>query len=183
MNIVYYSFIKDFKNDFLEVKDKNRNTYLTTIKDVKRRYQSYAVWKLLEYFENHNFNRNFNYTCIDNKWQAENKEFYFSIAHSENCIALAISDKEEIGIDVEIVSDKILKVEKFLEKKGFFLDKTKNKLSFLTKKWTEIESSYKANNNGLPCFKKVFCDKMPYFICVTANDCVMFEKVNYKQFL
>ena len=74
-----------------------------------------------------------------------NKEKGISISHSNEIVAIAISNETHFGIDIQHKTDKIFKIKsKFLSKKeGKFLGKTDN-MEFLIKVWSAKESIFKA---------------------------------------
>ena len=74
-----------------------------------------------------------------------NKEKGISISHSNEIVAIGISNEIDFGIDIQYKTDKIFKIKsKFLSKKeGKFLGKTDN-MEFLIKVWSAKESIFKA---------------------------------------
>ena len=74
-----------------------------------------------------------------------NKEKGISISHSNEIVAIGISNEIDFGIDIQYKTDKIFKIKsKFLSKnESKFLDKT-NDLESLIKVWSAKESIYKA---------------------------------------
>ena len=74
-----------------------------------------------------------------------NKEKGISISHSNEIVAICISNEIDFGIDIQHKTDKIFKIKsKFLSKKeGKFLGKTDN-MEFLIKIWSAKESIFKA---------------------------------------
>lgn len=78
-----------------------------------------------------------------------------SISHTENCIALAFHPIHSIGVDVEKISDKVLKVKsKFLNKEEIeFLD-SKNELIHTLIMWSAKESLFKALEESSIDFKE-----------------------------
>ena len=78
-----------------------------------------------------------------------------SISHTENCIALAFHPIYPIGIDVEKISDKVLKVKsKFLNKEEIeFLD-SKNEIIHTLIMWSAKESLFKALGTSSVDFKE-----------------------------
>ena len=156
-----------------------------TNEQVKR--QKYYAWKLLEYA----LNRSFGYK-IDTmefvktkygKWTTPS--CFFSISHSKNAVAVAVSRKE-IGVDVEIINGA---KEEFLKK---VLTKAEMKeagsvsplemTAYLVGKWTEKESIFKTLNSGafrpsklavaehLVLTKKVIGDGEEYSLSVATEN-------------
>ena len=74
-----------------------------------------------------------------------NKQKGISISHSNEIVAIGISNEIDFGIDIQYKTDKIFKIKnKFLSKnESKFLDKT-NDLESLIKVWSAKESIYKA---------------------------------------
>jgi 4'-phosphopantetheinyl transferase len=74
-----------------------------------------------------------------------NKQKGISISHSNEMVAIGISNEIDFGIDIQYKTDKIFKIKnKFLSKnESKFLDKT-NDLEFLIKLWSAKESIFKA---------------------------------------
>jgi hypothetical protein len=77
----------------------------------RKRKQSFFVWKLLEYALNDIGVKSFNFSFDNGRWFLTNNEVYFSLSHSFDMVAVAISS-QFIGVDIEIVSDKLLKLQK-----------------------------------------------------------------------
>ena len=74
-----------------------------------------------------------------------NKEKGISISHSNEIVAIGISNEIDFGIDIQYKTHKVFKIlNKFLSKnESKFLDKT-NDLESLIKVWSAKESIYKA---------------------------------------
>ena len=74
-----------------------------------------------------------------------NKQKGISISHSNEIVAIGISNEIDFGIDVQFKTDKVFKIQnKFLsEKESKFLGK-KNDLESLIKVWSAKESNFKA---------------------------------------
>ena len=74
-----------------------------------------------------------------------NKQKGISISHSNEIVAIGISNEIDFGIDIQHKTDKILKIKnKFLSKnESRFLGKTDN-MEFLIKVWSAKESIFKA---------------------------------------
>ena len=191
---VYYLDIEKLKvpNDIdLSLLPENRRQYILSINDTKRKKQSFYVWKLLEQVLTLNgikFIDNFNVN--NNIWQLKSNEIQFSLAHSDSIVAVAISNTF-IGVDVEKISDKILKVGKLFKD-----NKLDNNVENLTKLWTEKESFYKLNstynlsaNKSLSNQKvfynsKIICDNKnsKYYITTSTIENINCEfiEINYK---
>ncbi len=146
--------------DYCNYKDVQclvRKKYINSIRDPKRKKQSFFVWKLLEYVSK----KQFGCDKIDGeaeqngKWRIKGVDFKFSLSHSDNIVAVAVSDAS-VGVDVEKYSDTIMKVRKFLLKNG---EKDcccdTEKLILL---WTERESFFKCSKNNV-CENLYFSNK------------------------
>ncbi len=74
-----------------------------------------------------------------------NKQKGISVSHSNEMVAIGISNETYFGIDIQHKTDKIFKIKsKFLSKnEGKFLGKTDN-MEFLIKVWSAKESIFKA---------------------------------------
>ena len=74
-----------------------------------------------------------------------NKEKGISISHSNEMVAIGISNETHFGIDIQYKTDKIFKIKsKFLSKnESKFLSKTDD-IELLTKLWSAKESIFKA---------------------------------------
>ena len=74
-----------------------------------------------------------------------NKQKGISISHSNEMVAIGISNETHFGIDIQHKTDKIFKIKsKFLSKnESKFLGKTDD-IEFLTKLWSAKESIFKA---------------------------------------
>ena len=165
---------------------KSRQIEIDSCTNQKVKLQKFYAWSLLEFgakelgFEPKliNFSKNKN-----GKWSCN--QFYFSISHSNNIVAVAISDKP-IGIDIQKDCDL---------KNDFFADKilTPNELydyntlreelkhDYLLEKWTQKESIYKMLDTTLPiskietssypiATKKLILDNNNfYFSCTQTN--------------
>ncbi len=139
------------------------------VKNEKVRTEKYWVWKLLLFAIEDATGKDkksveFNKTAFG-KWQA--KGFYFSLSHSSDKLAVAISSKP-VGIDVEVKSEFYRKapdekaVEKLADKitaNGEEKPKTKENLLVL---WTKKESAYKAYGKGWFAPKKINTEKFSF---------------------
>ena len=104
-----------------------------------------------------------------------NKEKGISISHSNEIVAIGISNETHFGIDIQYKTDKIFKVKsKFLSKKeGKFLGKTDN-MEFLIKIWSAKESIFKAlGREGVSFSNDLEID--------TINDIDLFREAYYKK--
>jgi phosphopantetheinyl transferase len=104
-----------------------------------------------------------------------NKQKGISISHSNEIVAIAISNEIDFGIDVQFKTDKVFKIQsKFLsEMESKFIEK-KNDLESLIKVWSAKESIYKAlGKEGVSFSKDLEID--------TINDKDLFRAGYYKK--
>ena len=98
---VFYRFINGVK-EFENLHPEERNKEVKECASLKVKTQKYCAWKLLESAVNRLIDCDFNQIDFKktnaNKWVCEN--FYFSIAHSESLVAVAVSPLP-IGLDCE----------------------------------------------------------------------------------
>ncbi len=129
--------------------ERNNEVLACSHEGVKR--QKYYAWKLLEYA----LQRTFAFKIGDltftknkkGKWSVPN--CFFSISHSENAVAVAVS-REEIGVDIERLSAPkdgfIKKVLTKAETAQLGEVASEMQTQFLIGKWTEKESIFKREN-------------------------------------
>ena len=104
-----------------------------------------------------------------------NKQKGISISHSNEIVAIGISNETHFGIDIQHKTDKIFKIKsKFLSKKeGKFLGKTDN-MEFLIKVWSAKESIFKAlGKEGVSFLNDIEID--------TSNNKDLFRAGYYKK--
>ncbi len=79
--------------------------------------------------------------------------FKISISHSHNLVAISINQLRDTGIDIQMLSDKILRIQdKFLSKSE--TDWARNNLEMVTAIWSIKEAMYKLYGNASPYFKQ-----------------------------
>lgn len=80
----------------------------------------------------------------------KNNEILISISHSENCVAIAISD-EPTGIDTEKISEYYEEIvsDFFCKEEYKYINSSKNKCEEFYKIWTKKEAFTKINGEGL----------------------------------
>ncbi len=169
--VFYFEIQVDNHNLILNDFCQTRIVYLNTIKDENRKLQSYYVWKLLlKALELEGVKHKNDFVLLEKKWILPNNKINFSLSHSKNFVAICISS-EEIGVDVQIIQDKILKVKKYL-------NSDTNDLTNLTIEWVKKECEIKS------CFYPEFSfvnlqDKYDnkYILGVNAKN-VEFIKIN-----
>ena len=162
------SLIDDFVDE--------RKEYINSITDIKRKLQSAYVWKLLKYLfsqfdlsDDHCF-------CQDGCWKSGNGFIHFSLSHSNNIVCVAFSNEGTVGIDVEQISDKILK----LKNKYNLCDDCSSLQEHLTLLWTQDESSFKAPGKSSFTYKKVFDKEGNCYIITVCSDFIVddFESID-----
>ncbi|MBQ7236680.1 MAG: hypothetical protein IJX03_05965 [Clostridia bacterium] len=180
---VYYCVVTEFSCDEELIKSLPtvRQEYVNSITDKKRQAQSVYVWKLLEYALNKDFNLKLIefYQNLDGAWALKKNEVFFSLAHSKNIVAVAVSNVKPIGIDVEQCSDKILKVEKILNAKC----ENFSKIDALTLQWTKKESLYKAKSGKNYSYIKIGdnCGNSYYLTVCFNDDKIEFNNIDVKE--
>lgn len=166
---ILYSDISDyrFKIEDLNINCNERKVYIESIKDEKRKIQSLLVWRLLEFSIKKFFEKNFSFVNEYGKWKVVDGNFNFSITHSNNIVAVCISDAMPVGVDVEMLSEKILKVKTLFDENKCFNDE----VDYLTLKWTEKESAFKCTEKGKTFSSHIF-DKLnnKYYLSACTND-------------
>lgn len=79
-----------------------------------------------------------------------------SISHKIDTVAVAISNKKNVGVDIELFSPKILKAEKFIMSDTFTFNNENDKLNYLMKCWGAKESIFKIQKTKKSIFDKNF---------------------------
>lgn len=86
----------------------------------------------------------------------QNEKYHFSISHCGDYAAAIASSKHRVGIDIELYSEKVIKVkDKFLnddEKK--FTHQYNDNIQLMTTLWCAKESTYKWYSYGLLNFRE-----------------------------
>ena len=156
----------------------------------KTKKEKYCAWKLLEYALFHAFGKRIEEIAFaksaQGKWTCD--FCHFSLSHSENAVAVALSDSP-IGIDIEQikpvknrekVAKKILTEAELEEYQRLSINETQAN-AFLLEIWTKKESVFK--RGGIASFipnricsgettqtKKVFLADKEYFLSVTGKE-------------
>ena len=104
-----------------------------------------------------------------------NKQKGISISHSNEIVAIGISNEIDFGIDIQFKTDKVFKIKsKFLSKNESKFFEKKNDLESLIKVWSAKESIYKAlGKEGVSFSKDLEID--------TVNDKDLFRAGYYKK--
>lgn len=138
-------YIKEFDLDNVIIDSTNinitRKEYLDKLKGNSKKI-SYLSWCFLKEIVLENYNID-----IDNQKLSYNdygkpiiQNIFFNISHSNNIVAIAISNSN-IGIDIQVVNDKIYAL-------SSYIDKTLDKYE-LTKRFSAVEAHYKKNGLGI----------------------------------
>lgn len=178
---VFYSDITNCEYSQIEVDNFHmlRKDYVNSIQDMDRKRQSAFVWMLLQkVLSDINVSGNFS---VDSKgkWRIIEGGAKFSIAHSGNIVAVAVGDAEFLGVDVEKISEKVLKLEKKL---GDYKPVNMSNIEHITREWTKKESAFKAGKKCEFYSRKIY-DKNgeEYFLTLCAKDkCEDFCYVDFK---
>lgn len=175
---VFYSFIpSDIKIDLDRIFPKTRRTEIENATDAVVKSQKYYAWKLLESAINKIFGVSIDsfsfYKNENGKWKCS--AFEFSISHSENAVAVAISPNP-IGVDLQkITLPTNLKViertfnESEIEK--FFSLSDEEKPFYFSTVWAKKESVFKMRDKKgfLTEFPKTFTESA--FSQIVAINC------------
>lgn len=149
-----------------------RTAYVKSITNKVRFRQSYAVWALLLYtLKELNVDTSLGFKEDNGKWSLVAEKPYFSLTHSKNLVAVAISFEEPIGVDVEEISNKMNAVKSRLN----VLESDNLSARELTKIWTRREIRIKNTNSKI--FNDFFLtdkEEKNYVLtvgCETETDC------------
>ncbi len=145
--------------DFFEVQVTTTSTIPHQVKKLQHLAARFLLQKLLP-----DMASAINYAA-NGKPYFENSHFHFSISHCNGYAACIVSDKEPVGIDIELVQERIEKVaHKFLH--PLELDKIRllnkeDQLKQLTFFWTAKEAMYKMNEKlGVDFSKHLIVDEL-----------------------
>lgn len=173
-----------------------RQEVIDSTKNRAVRRERYFVWRLLEYGVKKSLSKSVEdimpYISESGKWLSDS--CYFSLAHTDGAVAVAISDvpvgidiERERGIDIDAFSRRILTDS---ERDALLTSPDKNQ--FLIEYWTKKESIYKMS--GTPPFSpsKIECSdyavsthrlnvaNTEYFVsvCTEKSSDIKFEMVD-----
>lgn len=153
---IYYSDITNRKDIELSEVPKNVRDFLYNYKEKKSKKLSMYSWLFLMQILYKNYGIKLEEKkIIKNQYGKPYMDgIYFNISHSNNMIAIAISDKE-VGIDIESESN----LKKHLDSEYYLgwlnkeeideFNKTYNKLNYLTRVWTKKEAILKSKGKGI----------------------------------
>ena len=163
-----------------------RQAQIDSVKNENLRRQRYFVWKLLEHGIKQSLGLDFqeiNFSLDKSgKWSCD--KCFFSLSHTENAVAVAISSKP-VGVDIEccdrIISEKVSKKILIPSELDEFARIPKIEQSqYLLQKWTAKECLFKVQNHKyfkpelLNCENRVITNQISlnnktYFYSVTAE--------------
>lgn len=161
---VYYA-VKPSEYKYEKVLPKERQKEIACCKNEKVKSDKYFVWRLLEYGLKNTFGLDIkNVDFVKNehgKWQCPN--CFFSLSHSEDVVAVAISNKP-VGVDVEVIKQpKVLGLENKILSDNEFIEFSKLSNEEKDKKileiWSQKESVFKMLDESSFKPKDVVCDK------------------------
>ena len=139
----------EIKNDL----SKTEIEFYKTIKNERRKTEWLGVRLLLKKFLGHYSEIKYNTTgnpYIDH-------DLNISITHSKNILGIILSKNKDIGMDVEILSSKILRTaHKFITKEELKLFSENDKIKKIYLNWCCKETLFKIKEHGGFDFKKHF---------------------------
>lgn len=160
-----------------------RMVEIESCESIKTKNEKFYAWKLLEFAIKDCLNvdiKNVNFKKNNSKWVCD--DFYFSLSHSNNIVAVVVA-KNEVGIDVEKVElerfYKLLASKILTEKELVDFD---NNVETINKLWTVKEALFKKGNDAFfnPCkietcnekflTKVLIVDGEKFYISVATND-------------
>ncbi len=172
---VYTAVIPD--RDIGELTTKLRQDEILSVKNDKVKRQKYYAWKLLEYALMRTFGykiSDLNFTKTESgKWCTD--KCYFSISHSRDLVAVAVS-KKPIGVDCELIAEPkpnaIERVLRRAEKKQLKRVGENQKTEYLITAWSKKESAFKYIGEGKFLPSKIDTTKFSYAqkIVALGND-------------
>ena len=160
---VYVANVPDEIGNDLLFPSERQNEVLACANDRARR-QKYYVWKLLGYALQRSCGLEMDALAFhkekSGKWTVPN--CYFSLSHSYNAVAVAVSNRP-IGVDLELISDRkegiLQKTLTAAERAEYETLPPNTKLEYLIKTWTQKESFFKMTGDGLFRPQKIAVDK------------------------
>jgi phosphopantetheinyl transferase len=83
------------------------------------------------------------------------EKFHVSVSHSNGLIAILVSENPELGVDVEMISERILQTaHKFTDKTPSESSEKETLTRFFHLKWSAKETLYKIYSKGIPDYIK-----------------------------
>ena len=159
---IYYLDITNKQNIDLDKVPDNARDFVRIYKEEKSRNLSGYAWMFLKDILNSDFGIDLEKKMISyNKYGKPYIDgMYFNISHSNNMIAIAISDNE-VGIDIEAESNFIRQLDskyfsKWLSENELIeFNLANDKLHFLAKTWTKKEAILKFKGIGIQNYKEL----------------------------
>lgn len=166
-----------------------RQAEIDGISNERVRREKYYVWRLLEYAVKNSLGADASRFCFtkgkNGRWLCEG--FEFSLSHSGDALAVAISDKA-VGVDIERIrvksSDRMAKyILTQNEFKEYDLIELENREEWLIQKWCEKEAIFKSQNkesfipseietaNFYSCLKTLLLQNEKYILAAAAKCC------------
>ncbi len=192
---IYTATIPDREMDISSIYPIERQKEIESCKDKKVRAEKFCAWQLLSFALFSTFGYDIKDLDIkkdkQGKWTASN--CFFSISHSSGVVAVALSNSA-VGVDIEAVKEeKQAVIERVLtdaERKELLGVEADKKALWLTQKWTEKESFFKANQLKNFCPSKIEAERenisskqmvvgdKAFVLTVYSKQ---IDKINYKQ--
>lgn len=177
---VYYSDVEQItiNEKIIDNLPTVRKQYISSISDEKRKKQSVLVWLLLEYaLKDCCGKSDYSFFVESGEWFAKDCEVNFSLSHSDNMVAVAISNNP-VGVDVEKCDEKILKIASKLS--DFCLEDCASidEVERLTLAWTKKESLFKAKNGNNFFYKKILDNAGQKYLLTACVSEKRFEFIN-----
>ena len=125
-----------------------REAYILQTANPQLQRQRYYVWLLLEYAVNNGLHKTLPelQLTMDTHGKWHSPFVHFSLSHSDNAVAVAISDSP-VGIDIQQpILDENKKTHILAPDEYSLFDTAEDKSAFLTELWTKKESLFKTSN-------------------------------------
>ena len=158
-----------------------RSKYIESIVDEKRKRQCYYAWLLLsKMLLQLNININsLDFNVKEGKWYCINSNIFFNISHSNNIVAVSLSDETDNAVDVQVCRESILKTAKKYCKNQ--LKKIENMSDILacTQAWTLFELGYKGNFENKVSFETKDKLQNSYILSFSYKNKIDYSVKNY----
>ena len=151
---------------------RERQREIDGISNERVKREKYYVWQLLEYAIKNSLGADASRLCFtkgeNGKWSC--KDFEFSISHSREALAVAVSDRA-VGVDVERIRVKNSeRLSNYIltpcERDEYALICEEKREEWLIEKWCQKESIFKSQNKE--SFKPSEIETEKFFSCVKA---------------
>ena len=127
-----------------------REAYILQTANPQLQRQRYYVWLLLEYAVNTHLGKNLPQLqlTVDSHGKWHSPLIHFSLSHSDNAVAVALSDSP-VGVDIQRpILDENKKTHILAPDEYPIFQKAEDKSAFLTELWTKKESLFKISNSA-----------------------------------